>query len=141
MASTIIEACNKRKMRNYSKLFEFEKVSSLCGSFRENIRCFLQDAAELEDYRVNGMPIWCTLIVSEHNGVFPLYTIEETVEHSVNPFCDHCKLSGVIVYSHDFVILNFSFYFYFLKEFGCYGYRMGTPLCVEEEVSLHNSSK
>ncbi|CAA3014716.1 Hypothetical predicted protein [Olea europaea subsp. europaea] len=81
-------------MRNYSKLFEFEKVSSLCGSFRENIRCFLQDAAELEDYRVNGMPIWCILIVSEHNGVFPLYTIEETVEHSVNPFCDHCKLSG-----------------------------------------------
>ncbi|KAL2545761.1 PHD finger protein MALE MEIOCYTE DEATH 1 [Forsythia ovata] len=100
MSSTIIEACNKGKMRKYSKLLEFENFASpvchqnMCGSFRENIRLFLQDVAELEDYTVNGMPIWCILIVSEHNGVFPLYTIEETVQHSIHPFCDHCKLSG-----------------------------------------------
>ncbi|PIN24975.1 PHD Zn-finger protein [Handroanthus impetiginosus] len=98
---------NKRKNRvNSEKLFEFENFripdttrKALSGAFRDNIRVFLQKFAEIEDYTVNGMPVWCTSLFSEE-GVFPLYTVQETVQNSLDPFCDHCRLSG---WGHHFV--------------------------------------
>ncbi|GAV60463.1 PHD domain-containing protein [Cephalotus follicularis] len=65
------------------------------GAFRDNIRVFLHDCAETEDYDVHGMPIWCTLLVHETKSfVIPLYTIEEDVYISQQPYCDHCKCTG-----------------------------------------------
>ncbi|KAL3525039.1 hypothetical protein ACH5RR_013411 [Cinchona calisaya] len=77
----------------------------LNGPFRDSIRIFLQECADLEDYRVEGMPIWSTFLVHENKGfVVPLYTIEENVKHSlsssISPFCDHCRCAG---WSHNFV--------------------------------------
>ncbi|KAL3527434.1 hypothetical protein ACH5RR_012090 [Cinchona calisaya] len=73
----------------------------LNGPFRDNIRIFLQECAELEDYKLDGMPIWCTFLVHENRGfVVPLYTIEENVKNSLSPFCSHCRCAG---WSHHFV--------------------------------------
>ncbi|XP_027177678.1 PHD finger protein MALE MEIOCYTE DEATH 1 [Coffea eugenioides] len=73
----------------------------LNGPFRDNIRIFLQQCAELQDYKVEGMSIWSTFLVHENGGfVVPLYAIEEHVKHSLSPFCDHCRCAG---WSHHFV--------------------------------------
>lgn len=100
MSIPILEACKKRKRR--PKIYGF---SSFCdpgcpigpnGPFRENIRLFLQECAELEDYSVQGMPTWCTLLVHDNRSlVVPLYTIEEDVKTSERPFCDHCRCTGL----------------------------------------------
>ncbi|XP_050227365.1 PHD finger protein MALE MEIOCYTE DEATH 1 [Mercurialis annua] len=63
------------------------------SSFRDNIRLFLQEFAEPEDYSVDGMPIWCTLLQTK-SFVLPLYTIEEDVTYSPVPFCDRCRCTG-----------------------------------------------
>ncbi|PQM40741.1 PHD finger protein MALE MEIOCYTE DEATH 1 [Prunus yedoensis var. nudiflora] len=99
MSIPILEACKKRKRR--PKIYGF---SSFCdpgcpigpnGPFRDNIRLFLQECAELEDYSVQGMPTWCTLLVHDNRSlVVPLYTIEEDVKTSERPFCDHCRCTG-----------------------------------------------
>ncbi|CAN4126887.1 unnamed protein product [Withania somnifera] len=74
---------------------------TLMGAFRDNIRCFLEECAELEEYTVEGMPIWCTFLVHTSKGaVIPLYTIEENVKSSVRTFCDHCRCAG---WSHHLV--------------------------------------
>ncbi|KAL8248864.1 hypothetical protein R6Q59_005732 [Mikania micrantha] len=71
------------------------------GPFRDDVRFFLQECGELEDYNVEGMPIWCTFLFHENRGfVLPLYTIEECVKNSIQPLCDHCRCSG---WSHHFV--------------------------------------
>ncbi|KAG6383909.1 hypothetical protein SASPL_155526 (mitochondrion) [Salvia splendens] len=65
---------------------------TLTGAFRDNISRFLQECAGLEDYDLEGMPIWRTFLVYESKGtVLPLYTVEENVEHSDRPFCDYCR--------------------------------------------------
>ena len=99
MSIPILEACKKRKRR--PKLFGFHSFGDpgcpirTTGPFRDNIRTFLQQASEVEDYNLLGMPIWCTLLVHENRSiVIPLYTIEETVEHSCRPHCDHCRCTG-----------------------------------------------
>ncbi|VVA39886.1 PREDICTED: PHD [Prunus dulcis] len=99
MSIPILEACKKRKRR--PKIYGF---SSFCdpgcpigpnGPFRDNIRLFLQECAELEDYSVQGMPTWCTLLVHDNRSlVVPLYIIEEDVKTSERPFCDHCRCTG-----------------------------------------------
>ncbi|GMN73186.1 hypothetical protein TIFTF001_054289 [Ficus carica] len=42
------------------------------------------------------MPTWCcTLLVHENRSiVVPLYTIEESVQNSLRPFCDQCRCTG-----------------------------------------------
>ncbi|XP_049381504.1 PHD finger protein MALE MEIOCYTE DEATH 1-like [Solanum stenotomum] len=66
------------------------------GPFRDNIRYFLQECAEVEEYTVEGMPIWCTFLIHKSKGVLiPLYTIEENVKSSVRTFCDHCRCAGI----------------------------------------------
>ncbi|KAJ0042424.1 hypothetical protein Pint_18264 [Pistacia integerrima] len=99
MSIPILESFRKRKKT--PKLFGFHTFGdSGCpitptGPFRDNIRLFLQQCGELQDYSVEGMPIWCILLVHESsNFVIPLYTIEDTVAHSPHPFCDHCKCTG-----------------------------------------------
>ncbi|KAL2938027.1 PHD finger protein MALE MEIOCYTE DEATH 1 [Bienertia sinuspersici] len=106
MSLPILMSCKKRKRA--PKLFVF---STFCdpgcpiepnGSFRDNIREFLQECAVIEEYTVNSsMSVWCTLLVQENKGiVLPLYTIEENVVCSENPFCDHCRCSG---WSHNYM--------------------------------------
>ncbi|KAA8547684.1 hypothetical protein F0562_004113 [Nyssa sinensis] len=99
MSIPIFEACKKRKRT--PKLYGLHTFAdpgcpiAPSGPFRENIRVFLQECTELEDYNVEGMPIWCTLLVHENRGfVFPLYTIEESAKHSLRPFCDYCRCTG-----------------------------------------------
>ncbi|RZC57937.1 hypothetical protein C5167_005243 [Papaver somniferum] len=90
------------------------------GTFRDNIREFMQKCCEIEDWSVEGCPVWCTLLVDERRRnvgvgggdgdggggdggggvVVPLYTIEESVKHSLQPFCDQCRCIG---WSHHFV--------------------------------------
>ncbi|XP_051145061.1 PHD finger protein At2g01810-like [Andrographis paniculata] len=109
MASIVFNKNNKRKNRiNSENLFEFKNFAApgsvdnpLPGAFRDNIRVFLQNSSEIEDYTVNGMLVWCTPCVAGDNGVFPLYTIEETVQNSAGqPFCSHCESAG---WGHHFV--------------------------------------
>ncbi|KZV47925.1 PHD finger protein-like [Dorcoceras hygrometricum] len=96
------EAFNMRiKKINPKKLLEFEDFAgpglvskTLFGSFRDNVLLFLQNFSEIEDYTVDDMPVWCTLLVTKHGGAFPLFIVEETVWNSENPHCSHCKLSG-----------------------------------------------
>ncbi|KAM2527723.1 hypothetical protein TB1_024946 [Malus domestica] len=90
-----------KRMKRSSEIFN---LHSFCnpgcpiggnGPFRDNIRVFLQEYAELENYTVQGMRIWRTLLV--HNNcsmTVPLYTIEEDVKSSENPFCDLCQCAG-----------------------------------------------
>ncbi|CAK9156047.1 unnamed protein product, partial [Ilex paraguariensis] len=96
MSNDIFEASAKRKRSpKYYGLHTFADPGcpiAPSGPFRDNIRFFLQECAEIEDYNVDGMPIWRTFLVHENRGfIVPLYTIEESVKHSLQPFCDHCR--------------------------------------------------
>ncbi|KAK6913510.1 Zinc finger, PHD-finger [Dillenia turbinata] len=105
MSNPILEVCGKRKRR--SKFFSFHNFAdpsspfNTNGPFRDNIRFFLKECTEIEDYLIEGNPTWCTLLIHENNGVIvPLFTIEEIVKNSSRPLCDHCRCSG---WSHHFV--------------------------------------
>ncbi|XP_027333697.1 PHD finger protein MALE MEIOCYTE DEATH 1 [Abrus precatorius] len=99
MSFSLIEACKKRK--RWPKIFRLHSFGdpgcpiSPTGSFRDNVRFFLQEAGELEDYDVLGNPLWCTLLIHDKTNLMaPLYTLEEHVYHSSHPFCDHCRCVG-----------------------------------------------
>ncbi|WCJ25171.1 RING/FYVE/PHD zinc finger superfamily protein [Euphorbia peplus] len=99
MVPPIIESCRKRKRKskiyNFNGFLDSSTTINPAGSFRDNIRSFLRQISEPEDYTVSGMPIWCTLLMIQSNNlVLPLYTIEENVHFSTNPFCDHCRCTG-----------------------------------------------
>ncbi|KAG6396780.1 hypothetical protein SASPL_142937 [Salvia splendens] len=109
MASIVLrKPSNMRKNRiNPEKLFLYDNFAfpdfvkkALSGAFRDNIRLFLHDFAEIQNYCVNGMPVWCTSLFTENDVVCPLYTLEETVQDSPTPFCNYCELSG---WGHHFV--------------------------------------
>ncbi|XP_021864018.1 PHD finger protein MALE MEIOCYTE DEATH 1 [Spinacia oleracea] len=96
-----------RKRKRAPKLFNLNTFCypgcpiELKGAFRDNIRVFLQECAEMEEYDIDSMTVWCTLLVQETRGVvFPLYTIEENVKLSKQPFCDHCRCCG---WSHHYM--------------------------------------
>ncbi|GLT28768.1 hypothetical protein SLA2020_036760 [Shorea laevis] len=105
MSIPILETCRKRKRR--PRLFAFHTFADPgcpvvpTGVFQDNIRVFLKECAEPEEYCVRGMPVWCTLLVHQNKSfVVPLYTIEENVFNSSQPYCDHCKSTG---WSYHFV--------------------------------------
>ncbi|XP_042503063.1 PHD finger protein MALE MEIOCYTE DEATH 1 [Macadamia integrifolia] len=105
MSITIFEACKKRVRK--PKIYGFHTFADpgcpihFSGPFRDNIRVFVQECGEIEQYQVEGMPTWCTMLVNENNGVaLPLFTVEESVKYSRRPFCDHCRCAG---WSHHFV--------------------------------------
>lgn len=102
------------KKINPKKLLEFENFAgpglvskTLFGSFRDNVMLFVQNFAEIEDYTVDDMPIWCTLLVTQNKGAFPLFIVEETVWNSENPYCNHCKLSGDLKLMDNVVVTIF----------------------------------
>lgn len=104
MSISILEASKKRKRK--PKLFGFHTFLdsgnpiSPIGAFRDNVRLFLAECGDLEDYNVEGMPIWSTLLAYEDSSfVFPLYTIEENVKHSSHPYCDQCRCTGLFFIS------------------------------------------
>ncbi|XP_061352574.1 PHD finger protein MALE MEIOCYTE DEATH 1-like [Gastrolobium bilobum] len=99
MSSSLI--CRKRK--RCPKVFRFHSFAdhgcpiAPSGPFRDNVRLFLQEAAQPQDYTLSGNPLWCTLLILNRdntNLTAPLYTIEEDVNRSSNPFCDHCRCVG-----------------------------------------------
>ncbi|XP_077240022.1 RING/FYVE/PHD zinc finger superfamily protein [Tasmannia lanceolata] len=103
--SNLFESSKKRKRR--AKVYRFHSFAdpgcptNFSGPFRDNIRSFLQECSDMEDYKIKGMPIWCTLLVNENSGVvIPLYFIEESVKYSSRPFCEYCRCIG---WSHHFV--------------------------------------
>ncbi|GAB2299180.1 hypothetical protein Dimus_033252 [Dionaea muscipula] len=105
MLFPVQESCKKRKRK--PKVYAFNTFCdpgcpiNPTGPFRDNIRLFIQECGEPEDYHVNEMPIWCTLLSHENKGVVvPLFTVEENVKYSNQPFCDHCRCSG---WSHHYV--------------------------------------
>ncbi|KAK3039344.1 hypothetical protein RJ639_028744 [Escallonia herrerae] len=105
MPVPVLEACKKRKRAaKFYGLHTFADPGcpiAPSGPFRDNVLSFLQECTEPEDYNVKGMPVWCTFLVHEKRGfVLPLYTIEESVKRSLQPFCDHCRCAG---WSHHFV--------------------------------------
>ncbi|WCJ33654.1 PHD finger protein At2g01810 [Euphorbia peplus] len=105
MSITIYEACKKRKrVPNIFSVSHFtEPAMNFSGSFRDNIREFLNRCSEPEDFSVGNNPVWCTLLVTESNGVvFPLYIVEETVKNlsSAQPPCAFCRFIG---WGHHFV--------------------------------------
>ncbi|KAG8496984.1 hypothetical protein CXB51_008209 [Gossypium anomalum] len=98
MSIPILETCRKRKRR--PKLFGLHSFAepgcpiNPTGPFRDNIRIFLKQCAEPEDYCVKGMPLWCTLLVRDKSCVVPLYTIEEVfgfllIEFSISCWGNH----------------------------------------------------
>ncbi|XP_072992927.1 PHD finger protein MALE MEIOCYTE DEATH 1-like [Typha latifolia] len=71
------------------------------GAFRDNVRRFVQECSDVEEWSIAGMPTWCTLLVEEQTGaVVPLYIVEECVRFSPRPFCDYCRCAG---WSHHWV--------------------------------------
>ncbi|XP_075494147.1 PHD finger protein MALE MEIOCYTE DEATH 1 [Primulina tabacum] len=86
---------NPKKFYGFHTFAEPGCPVSLKGAFRDNVRHFLRECAGLEDYDVEGMPVWCTFLVYESKGVvLPLFTVEENVKHSNRPFCDYCRCAG-----------------------------------------------
>ncbi|RRT61302.1 hypothetical protein B296_00030848 [Ensete ventricosum] len=68
------------------------------GAFRDNVRRFVRECADVEERATAGMPTWRTLLVDEQSGlVAPLYTVEECVRRSPIPFCDYCRCSACLV--------------------------------------------
>nr|GLL18976.1 PHD finger protein MALE MEIOCYTE DEATH 1 [Ipomoea trifida] len=99
MSPPILEAFKKRKKTpKFFGLHSFAEAGYPIfptGPFVENIRFFLQECADLEDYEVERMPIWITFLVHESRGfAAPLYTIEETVNRSSHQVCNHCRYAG-----------------------------------------------
>ncbi|KZV49766.1 PHD finger protein MALE MEIOCYTE DEATH 1 [Dorcoceras hygrometricum] len=86
---------NPKKFYGFHTFAEPGCPVSLSGAFRDNIRHFLRECAVLEDYDMEGMPVWRTFLVYESKGVvLPLFTVEENVKHSDSPFCDYCRCAG-----------------------------------------------
>ncbi|CAH8257143.1 unnamed protein product [Arabidopsis lyrata] len=99
MPVPIIETCRKRKRKprvyNLQRFGEDGFPIHRNGTFRDQIRVFLRDGAEVEDYDLRGMPVWCTLFSHEtKSSLIPLYIVEENVIHSPEPYCDHCRCTG-----------------------------------------------
>ncbi|KAL5551849.1 hypothetical protein UlMin_002025 [Ulmus minor] len=98
MSIHFLKVCNKRKRR--PDCYDFHTFRDGFfpirprSSFRENVRMFLKESAKMEDYNVQGMPIWCTFLLIDRSHVVPLYTVEESVKQSSKPYCDHCKSTG-----------------------------------------------
>lgn len=106
MPVPIIETCRKRKRK--PKLYNLQRFGedefpinrNGNGAFRDKIRGFLRECAEVEDYNIRGAPVWCTLLSHESkSSPIPLYTIEEDVIRSSEPYCDHCRCTGLLIIS------------------------------------------
>ncbi|WZZ35863.1 hypothetical protein YC2023_019264 [Brassica napus] len=70
--------------------------------FRDNIRSFLTDYAETQDYTLdrNNTTVSRLFLASQATGVgFPLFVIEEQVSVGCS-FCDFCRCVG---WSHHYV--------------------------------------
>ncbi|KFK41037.1 hypothetical protein AALP_AA2G077200 [Arabis alpina] len=99
MPIPILETCRKRKRKprlyNLQRFGEEGSPINRSGSFRDNIRVFLRENAEVEEYSIRGMPVWSTLLSHEtKNTLIPLYTVEEDVIRSPEPYCDQCRCTG-----------------------------------------------
>ncbi|KAI3967293.1 hypothetical protein MKW92_024363 [Papaver armeniacum] len=99
---------HKRRKFDTTKLYKFHRFCEadyppdFTGLFSENIKRFAEKCGE-KDADIEGCSTWFTLLVKNDNGSYKevlLYTIEESVEASKLPSCDHCLFTG---WSHHFV--------------------------------------
>lgn len=94
-----LEACINNSRKRKQRIFEFntfaKSIGDYSGPFRDNIRSFVNEFGE----QIDQQNVWSTLLLCESNGaVFPLYIVEEHInEHSVLPFCSHCKFVGQFI--------------------------------------------
>ncbi|XP_020257237.1 PHD finger protein MALE MEIOCYTE DEATH 1-like isoform X1 [Asparagus officinalis] len=114
----IFDPASKRRRR--SKIYGVRTFmdpgcpTDFAGAFRDNVRRFVRECADVEERAALGMPTWSTMLVDEKSGaVVPLYTVEECVRRSPPTFCDHCRRN----------------------EWLCI--RMEPPFCIEEKIP-HN---
>ncbi|KAL1803478.1 hypothetical protein DCAR_0935177 [Daucus carota subsp. sativus] len=101
MAPNVMEPCRTRKRKRV--WWVRESGSGLNGPFRENVRLFLQEFGEVEKGGgASGMDVWCVYVGGgERSEVgLKLFVVEECVESSLLPFCNHCKFIG---WGHHFV--------------------------------------
>ncbi|KAL2632822.1 hypothetical protein R1flu_004301 [Riccia fluitans] len=97
-----VSADRSRKRRTRDRMFGITTFGDpgcpgdFDGSFRENMKVFLEECAEPELYPVEGFPAWSvTLQESDTNGDrCSLLIIEEASMHSLHPHCDHCRCIG-----------------------------------------------
>ena len=95
MAPNVMEPCRTRKRKRV--WWVGGSGSGLNGPFRENVRVFLQEFGEVEKGGgASGMDVWCVYVGGgERSGVgLKLFVVEECVESSLLPFCNHCKFIG-----------------------------------------------
>jgi len=109
-----------KKRKRWTKIFPLQSFADLgcpispSGPFRENVRLFLQEAGELEDYSVMANPIWCTFLIHEKkNLMVPFYTLEEEVYNSSHPVEEESngKFSSSDFYFSGLVFLVFLIWF------------------------------
>ncbi|KAI5081126.1 hypothetical protein GOP47_0004309 [Adiantum capillus-veneris] len=97
-----------RKRRRNERAFSFHTFgdpgcpSDYDGPFRDNVRAFLQNTAERELYDVEGRPAWSIVLQVDdsHTTQITLVVVEEDIQNSRHPHCDHCRCIG---WSHHLV--------------------------------------
>ncbi|EOA25971.1 hypothetical protein CARUB_v10019360mg [Capsella rubella] len=108
MAITVYDACTERTktpkflfINDHATTTTTSSSSSspflnLAATFRDNIRSFLREYAEIEDYTIDGNTVSCIFLASQATGVvFPLYIVDEQIsDSSPNPLCDFCRCVG-----------------------------------------------
>ncbi|XP_057849944.2 PHD finger protein MALE MEIOCYTE DEATH 1-like [Cryptomeria japonica] len=100
-----LDHCKKRKRGE--RVFRFHSFgdpacpADYYGAFRNNVRKFLEEFAEKKDTNVEGMPLWSILLREDSQfAQIPLFVIEESLQNSLHPHCDHCRCIG---WSHHLV--------------------------------------
>ncbi|KAH9330687.1 hypothetical protein KI387_002795, partial [Taxus chinensis] len=103
----IVDMGHGKKRKRGERIFGFHSFgdpacpADYYGAFRDNVRKFLEEYAEREDYNVEGMPLWSIMLREDsHSAQIPVFVIEESVHNSLHPHCDHCRCIG---WSHHFV--------------------------------------
>ncbi|KAH7287677.1 hypothetical protein KP509_32G069100 [Ceratopteris richardii] len=107
MFKTMDNPVSRKRKRN-DRVFSFHTFGDpgcpcdYDGPFRDNIRAFLHNTAERELYDVEGRPAWSIALQVDdsHSAQISLVIVEEDIQNSRHPHCDHCRCIG---WSHHFV--------------------------------------
>eukprot|EP00897_Mesotaenium_endlicherianum_P007267 jgi/Mesen1/6569/ME000336S05789 len=80
------------------------------GAYRDNIRAFLAERCELEEFGLGSLPRWSLLLEDARGTQVPLFIVEESASaQPQSAHCDHCRCIGwshhpVSVKRHHFII-------------------------------------
>lgn len=111
---TVVISDPASKRRRSSKIYGVRTFmdpgcpTDFSGTFRDNVRRFVRECADVEERAAVGMPTWSTMLVDEKSGaVVPLYTVEECIRRSPPTLCDHCRRNGEITNFRSLVVRQF----------------------------------